>query len=284
MASTPFGEHLRRERELRGVSLDEVSAATRIKPSFLEALENGRWDELPGGAFNRGFIRATSRFLGLDEDGMVAEYALETGGAVQNKPAVELAAALPRDYRPAAIAISVLLLVVIVGTWFAHHEYWVYKEKRTAAAQAVAATSAVSADQSDPSSANPDTNLSAGSAAGSATSTSANDPQPPPKDPVISASVTKEPALDTLHLKVATTKRTDVKVVADGKTLFKGHIRSEAPKTFKARNTFDVTAGDPALVQLELNGRNIPFAASTGHRGSISLNRKDLKSLDGPPH
>ena len=62
MASTPFGEHLRRERELRGVTLDEVSAATRIKTTFLEAMENGRWEELPGGAFNRGFIRATSKF------------------------------------------------------------------------------------------------------------------------------------------------------------------------------------------------------------------------------
>ena len=279
MASTPFGEHLRRERELRGVSLDEVSSATRIKTSFLEALENGRWDELPGGAFNRGFIRATSRFLGLDEDDMVAEYALETGGAVRNRPAVESPGALPRDYRPAAMALSVLLLVVIVGAWFTHYEYRVYKQKRSASAQAARATPAIRANP-DPSSANSDTGL----AAGSATSAKANDPPPPSKDPAAPTLVTKEPVSDALQLKVAATKRTDVKVVADGKTLFKGHIRSETPKSFKARNTFDVTAGDPAVVQLELNGRNIPFAATTGHHGTISLNRKDLGPPSEPSH
>ena len=115
MSSTPFGEHLKRERELRGVSLDEIAAATRIKTSFLEALENGRWDELPGGAFNRGFVRATAHFLGLDEDGMVAEYALETGGESQAKAPPQPSGAMPRDYRPALIAVSALLLLLIAA-------------------------------------------------------------------------------------------------------------------------------------------------------------------------
>ena len=74
-----FGEHLRREREMRGVSLDEISAATRIGTRFLEAMENEQWDRLPGGVFNRGFVRAVARFLGLDEERLVAEYTLATG-------------------------------------------------------------------------------------------------------------------------------------------------------------------------------------------------------------
>ena len=61
---------------MRGVSLDEISAATRISTRFLEAIEKEQWDQLPGGVFNRGFIRSIARFLGLDEDGLVAEYAL----------------------------------------------------------------------------------------------------------------------------------------------------------------------------------------------------------------
>ena len=65
---------------MRGVSLEELSSATRINARFLIAIENGHWEELPGGAFNRGFIRSASRYLGLDEDGMVAEYSLETKG------------------------------------------------------------------------------------------------------------------------------------------------------------------------------------------------------------
>ena len=65
---------------MRGVTLEEISTATRIAPRFLVALENEHWDELPGGVFNRGFIRAVARFLGLDEDTLVSEYALQTKG------------------------------------------------------------------------------------------------------------------------------------------------------------------------------------------------------------
>src|SRR6267378_3620935 len=74
-----FGEHLKREREMRGVSLDEISAATRIATRFLTAIEEEQWGLLPGGVFNRGFVRAVARYLGLDEENIVAEYAAAAG-------------------------------------------------------------------------------------------------------------------------------------------------------------------------------------------------------------
>ncbi len=61
---------------MRGVSRNEVCAATRIGTRFLDALESEQWEVLPGGIFNRGFVRAVARFLGLDEDDLVAEYDL----------------------------------------------------------------------------------------------------------------------------------------------------------------------------------------------------------------
>jgi cytoskeletal protein RodZ len=122
MPSTPFGEHLKREREMRGVSLEEVSAATRISTRFLEAIESEKWDELPGGVFNRGFIRAIARFLGLDEDGLVAEYALETKGALDVRPIPEHPAEIPRNWQPAAIAVVAAALIVLLS-WFVYHQY-----------------------------------------------------------------------------------------------------------------------------------------------------------------
>jgi transcriptional regulator with XRE-family HTH domain len=122
MPSTPFGEHLKREREMRGVSLEEVSAATRISTRFLEAIENEKWDELPGGVFNRGFIRAIARFLGLDEDGLVAEYALETKGAHDVSAAPEHPAEIPRNWQPAVFAVIGIVLLVLAG-WFVYHRY-----------------------------------------------------------------------------------------------------------------------------------------------------------------
>ena len=74
MARGNFGERLKRERELREVSPNEVVVATRISLRFLEALENEDWEKLPGGIFNRGFVRAIARYLGLDEESLLAEY------------------------------------------------------------------------------------------------------------------------------------------------------------------------------------------------------------------
>jgi cytoskeleton protein RodZ len=69
-----FGERLRREREMRGISLDEIATATKISARNLRALEEEKFNQLPGGIFNKGFVRAYAKFLGIDQDHMVAEY------------------------------------------------------------------------------------------------------------------------------------------------------------------------------------------------------------------
>jgi cytoskeletal protein RodZ len=82
MARGNFGERLKRERELREVTLAEITAHTRIGPRFLEALENEEWEKLPGGVFNRGFVRSVARYLGLDEESLLGEYDLAHGTPV----------------------------------------------------------------------------------------------------------------------------------------------------------------------------------------------------------
>ena len=77
MAKGTFGERLKRERELREVPLEEISKATRISGRYLTALENEDWDKLPGGVFGHGFIRSIARYLGLDEEALLAEYEVE---------------------------------------------------------------------------------------------------------------------------------------------------------------------------------------------------------------
>src|SRR6476646_5755679 len=70
-----FGDRLRREREMRGITLDEITESTKISRRHLEALEGEHFDQLPGGVFNKGFVRAYARFLGIDGDQAVADYA-----------------------------------------------------------------------------------------------------------------------------------------------------------------------------------------------------------------
>ncbi len=69
-----FGGDLRRERELREVSLQEISEATKISMKFLHAIEENQFDLLPGGVFNVGFIRAYAKYIGVDDDEMVNNY------------------------------------------------------------------------------------------------------------------------------------------------------------------------------------------------------------------
>ena len=63
-----FSSQLRQEREARGVSLEALSAETKINLRHLEELERGDFHELPGGVFRRGMAKAYLKALGLDEE------------------------------------------------------------------------------------------------------------------------------------------------------------------------------------------------------------------------
>jgi cytoskeleton protein RodZ len=76
-----FGEKLKQEREKRKISLEQISVSTKIGTRMLQALEEDKFNQLPGGIFNKGFVRAYSRCLGLDEDQIVAEYLQASGDA-----------------------------------------------------------------------------------------------------------------------------------------------------------------------------------------------------------
>jgi hypothetical protein len=69
-----FGEKLRQQREQRGISLDTISTITKISPRMLRAIEEEHFDQLPGGVFSKGFVRAYARQVGLNEEEAVADY------------------------------------------------------------------------------------------------------------------------------------------------------------------------------------------------------------------
>ncbi len=69
-----FGARLRQQRERLHITLEAVSARTKIKVSHLEGLERGDLSDWPGGIFRRGFIRAYATAIGLDPDAVVREW------------------------------------------------------------------------------------------------------------------------------------------------------------------------------------------------------------------
>src|SRR5512139_1823064 len=102
-----FGDNLRREREVRGVSLREIAEGTKIAVRFLQALEDDRVDVLPGGLFPRAFVKQYATFLGLDADKLVADFTLAHG-----EPPVERRAPAPVETRRPLVTPSQALLAV----------------------------------------------------------------------------------------------------------------------------------------------------------------------------
>lgn len=72
-----LGEYISRERRMREIRLDEISAATRIRRSYLEALERDDFVKLPSRPFVVGFLRAYARYIGIDEDDVVTRYVFQ---------------------------------------------------------------------------------------------------------------------------------------------------------------------------------------------------------------
>lgn len=105
-----LGQILREAREAKGYTLAEVHEKIRINPRYLEALEDGRYDDLPTPTHIRGFLRNYSRFLGLDPDPLLARYELHNGGkrpkniqppsSRENTPLPDKSLMLPLDEQP----------------------------------------------------------------------------------------------------------------------------------------------------------------------------------------
>jgi len=69
-----FGKKFRKARESKELSLEAVSNVTKISARMLQAIEDEDFDRLPGGVFNKGFIRAYAKHLGLDSEIAITEY------------------------------------------------------------------------------------------------------------------------------------------------------------------------------------------------------------------
>ena len=73
MAQT-LGEKLRQAREARDITISEVAEQTRISPLYIESIENDDYRILPGGIFNKGFVKSFAKYVGVDEQEALQDY------------------------------------------------------------------------------------------------------------------------------------------------------------------------------------------------------------------
>ncbi|MFN6964078.1 MAG: helix-turn-helix domain-containing protein [Pyrinomonadaceae bacterium] len=93
--SLTLGQKLRQAREARGISVSEVAEQTRISPHYIDSIENDDYKTLPGGIFNKGFVKSYARFIGFDEQEALADYS-----RMMNQSGEGSEADGPRVYRP----------------------------------------------------------------------------------------------------------------------------------------------------------------------------------------
>jgi cytoskeletal protein RodZ len=265
MAKGNFGERLKREREMREVSQREITSATRIGQRFLEALENEEWDKLPGGVFNRGFVRAIARYLGLDEEDLLSEYDLARGEqALSAPPPAESGIPSPPLWIPAVALLAALLAIagLVAGGVYGWRLYSAYRAKK---------------HSSSASSASPAPSLPSPSTLNSIASSPAASANPSSRAPASAPAPVSVP----LELSVSTSAATHVRVVGDGEVRFDSDLAPGDTWHFSARRQFEVTAADSSAVLLELNGRAMPPIGSPGASGTIVLSQKDLRQASG---
>lgn len=118
------GHSLKVVRERRNFALADVSARLRIRRPYLEAIEEGRFGELPGAVYVSGFLRQYAEFLGLDPEQVLKSYQAESDGAVRHRPVLNFPMPRPEERTPRLwLVVGALVLAGIVyALWYRHQE------------------------------------------------------------------------------------------------------------------------------------------------------------------
>ena len=231
-----FGARLKKEREQRGITLDDIALSTKIGKRFLSALEEEHFEQLPGGIFSKGFVRAYARHLGIDEEQAVADYLSattpsspqQTSQTPQNDLPPEVAQQLEdrETERTAPVPWALfagLLLIAALG--FA---LWgVYSRQKGKRNNAVAPVQAANVP-----------GLAVSHANG----------QSQPSNAI--------PGAFTVLIKA----REDswVSITADGKQLLEQVLVAPAEKSVEARNQIVIKAGSIGALEFSFNGKRLP--------------------------
>lgn len=250
-----FGEELRREREIRGISLKEIADATKISKRFLEAIERNDHRTLPAPVFTRGFVREYARYLGLNAEEMVNRYNFGAAGddrieksahleRLVQPPVIQGQAPKKKGIPPvyARIDTNVYILILIVAALLGV-SWWAIQHKR-AEADLMRETTP------PPSATTPPTLPKTVSE---------------PAAPLTSAE--PEPLKLTLEL----TDDSWIDLEADGHTVMKDEYRRGTRETFEAKESFRFKRiGNAAGVILMINDKQIP---PLGREGQVIKNR-----------
>ena len=116
--STTLGEKLRQAREERGISISEVAEQTRISSLYLKSIEDDNYKPLPGGIFNKGFVKAYAKYVGIDEQEALQDYARAVATneeSIGDEPPRYRPEVLTDDRSSSSLVPTIIFAVIILG-------------------------------------------------------------------------------------------------------------------------------------------------------------------------
>lgn len=109
-----LGQYLKKERERRGIKIQEIAKETHISSTFLEALENEQFDDLPGEVFVRGFLRGYATYVGLDPQEIMTWYS-KVRGPVPSTPTKTKTFSIGGNYFVVKFYLTLLVFLALMG-------------------------------------------------------------------------------------------------------------------------------------------------------------------------
>ena len=297
------GEILRKEREARGVSLQEISEETKISMRFLRAIEEEHFDLLPGGVFNRNFVRQYARYLRLDEDTAVQDYLRivdterESPADEKNAPFVEM-----QSSSSGTGYFRIVVAAICLGALVAALVYGLYRLKNPVApsTSTVDGLSSAPADTSLP----PSIPAPVAGAALASPKTSANPSSlgpPAPADSNFSGAapgnsteaaprgrdsgegklqetgIARQESAPALDLRIASVAPVWLSITTDGGEHWQGTLQARQTKQVKASGSIRLTVGDAGAVDLSLNGNSLPPLGRPGEVKKVTITPQGLE-------
>lgn len=298
-----IGERLRQERLRRGFTLSQVSDQTKIKVYFLEAIEAGKYDELPGTFFARSFVRQYARLLDIDDSEIEAELDQQFGSAAPETATQETAArAEPVEFRAparrslaeflrrpgAALAGFLALAAASSGLYF----WWQTtrsspapetfspsatlaevaesrpaEESRTAEESRPAETQPKPAAPDEPAVRSEKPAESAAPPAGDVPQAPGDASKPPSETQETPASAPSK----SLIVDVGALRPAWVRVISDGKVVFSGTLKPNQTMTFRGSRAMQVITGNAGGLDIRLNGKPLGPVGPEGQVRVVDL-------------
>lgn len=269
-----FGEKLQREREMRGITLEEIAEATKIGTRSLRALEEQDFDKLPGGIFNKGFVRAYSKYLGIDEEQAVADYVeavneAQAAGKLSRPdvepPPVELEQVPSEPVRIPWTALICIALVVAVG--FAARSYYAkfgwHKLFRKP----------VPAEAEKPAPAPPSQPVAV-----PASAPADSVPAQVPMQSTTAPAPEINPAESGFEVKIHAKELAWIQVEADGKPIFSENLAANSDRVVKASKKIVIRTGNAGGIELSENNKPLPALGPRNEVRTVTLNGQEAQN------